>query len=193
MSQAPETGQPPRYNRSFGGLAGSMIVLVLVVLGIVVFRAAFRSTPTYEPDPVDYRALVASLQENGLSPAYPASLPDGWFVKDATFKPGERPVLDLALTTSDDHFAGIHEEDEDVDTLVDTYVGTDATEGDTVAVDSAAAPRWRTFSDPGGDHAYAAELGNQTVLVYGSAPDDELRTLVESLTTAKLAPSSSDS
>ena len=32
--------KPGRYNRSTGGLIGSMIVLVVVVLGIVVFRGA---------------------------------------------------------------------------------------------------------------------------------------------------------
>jgi hypothetical protein len=165
-----------------------MIVLVLVVLGIVVFRAAFRDTPTYEPDHVDYRSLVVSVQQAGLTPAYPTGLPHGWYVKNAQFRPGDRPVLDLALTTSDGHFAGLHEEDEDVHALVDTYVGTDATEGDPVTIDTPAASRWRTFSDPGGDHGYAAEVGGQTVLVYGSAPDDELRTLVGSLTTQKLEP-----
>jgi hypothetical protein len=165
-----------------------MVVLVLVVLGIVVFRGTFRNTPEYEPDHVDYRSLVVSVQQAGLTPAYPAELPEGWYVKDASFDTGDRPVLDLAMTTADDHFAGLHEEDEDLAELVDTYVGTDATEGGTVALDSEVASRWRTFSDPGGDHGYAAEVGGQTVLVYGSAPDDELRTLVESLTTAPLKP-----
>jgi Protein of unknown function (DUF4245) len=188
VSQASETGQPSRYQRSFGGLVGSMIVLVLVVLGIVVFRGAFRNTPEYDPQPVDYRSLVVSIQQAGLSPAYPAELPDGWFVKDAAFDAGDRPVLDLALTTADDHFAGLHEEDEGVDELVDTYVGTDATEGETVTIDSEIAPRWRTFADPGGDHGYAAEVDGQTVLVYGSAPQTELQTLVESLTTEHLRP-----
>ncbi|GAA1157243.1 hypothetical protein GCM10009606_39020 [Nocardioides aquiterrae] len=165
-----------------------MIVLVLVVLGIVVFRGTFRNTPEYEPDHVDYRSLVVSIQQAGLTPAYPAALPDGWYVKDASFDTGERPALDLAMTTADDHFAGLHEEDEDLAELVDTYVGTDATEGEPVALDSAVASRWRTFSDPGGDHGYAAEVSGQTVLVYGSAPQDELETLVESLTTAPLKP-----
>jgi hypothetical protein len=188
VSDASQTGRSSRYQRSFGGLVGSMVVLVLVVVGIVVFRGAFRNTPEYEPEHVDYRSLVVSIQQAGLTPPYPADLPSGWYVKDATFDSGDRPVLDLALTTADDHFAGLHEEDEDVDELVDTYVGTDATEGKAVTLDSPVAKRWRTFTDPGGDHGYAAEVGGQTVLVYGSAPDDELRTLVESLTTARLRP-----
>src|SRR3954463_2040844 len=103
-----------------------MIVLVLVVVGIVIFRGAFRNTPEYEPEHVDYRSLVVSIQQAGLTPAYPRELPAGWYVKDTTFDMGDRPVLDLALTTAGDHFAGIHEEDAAVDELVDTYVGTDA-------------------------------------------------------------------
>jgi hypothetical protein len=173
VSEVSDTGRPGRYQRSFGGLIGSMIVLVLVVLGIVVFRGAFRNTPSYDPEPVDYEAVVTSLQQ-------------GWFAKDVWFERGDRPQFDLALMTSDEHFAGLHEEDESVEALVDTLVGTDATRGDTVTIDSEVAPRWQTFSDPGGDHAFAAEVDGQTVLVYGSAPEEELRTLVESLTTDRL-------
>jgi hypothetical protein len=186
VSEVSDTGRPGRYQRSFGGLIGSMIVLVLVVLGIVVFRGAFRNTPSYDPEPVDYEAVVTSLQQGGLTPVYPATLPQGWFAKDVWFERGDRPQFDLALMTSDEHFAGLHEEDESVEALVDTLVGTDATRGDTVTIDSEVAPRWQTFSDPGGDHAFAAEVDGQTVLVYGSAPEEELRTLVESLTTDRL-------
>jgi hypothetical protein len=183
VSEASETGRPGRYPRSAGGLIGSIVVLVLVVVGIVLFRGAFRNTPSYEPEPVDYRSLVVSLQQNGLHPAYPRDLPDGWFVKDVTPPAGDRPVFDLAMTTADGRFAGLHQEDRGVDDLVDTYVGTDAIEGDEVRISGTVAPEWRTFSDPGGDHAFAAELGDETVLVYGSTTEDALRGLVESLTT----------
>jgi len=189
VSEASETGRAGRYNRSAGGLVGSMIVLVLVVFGIVVFRGTFRDTPTYEPDHVDYLALVTSIQQGaGLEPVYPATLPGGWYVKATTFNPGDRPVLELAMTTDEGHFAGMHQEDRSVDDLVDSLVGTDATEGDEVQLDSSVASTWQTFSDPDGDHAFAAQVGDDTVLVYGSAPEDDLRTLVESLTTAQLDP-----
>jgi hypothetical protein len=188
VSEGNQSGTPGRYTRSTGGLIGSMIVLVLVVLGIVVFRGAFRETPEYKPDHIDYLELVTSIQQAGLTPVYPAELPDGWYVKDATFTPGDRPVFDLAMTTADDQFAGLHQEDRSLDELVDTYVGDDATQGDDVDVSGTVAPTWQTFSDPGGDHAFAAQVGDDTILVYGSAPDDELRGLVESLTTAELTP-----
>jgi hypothetical protein len=188
VSEASGTGRPGRYNRSTGGLIGSMIVLVLVVLGIVIFRGTFRDTPTYEPDHIDYLSLVTSIQQQGLEPAYPAELPDGWYVKDASFTPGDRPVLDLAMTTDDGHFAGLHQEDAAVQGLVSTLVGEDATQGDDVDIDGTVAPTWETFTDPDGDSAFAAQVGDDTVLVYGSASEDELRALVESLTTDQLDP-----
>lgn len=189
MSQASETGRPGRYNRSFGGLIGSMIVLVLVVFAIVAFRGTFRDTPEYEPEPVDYLALVESVQTGGLTPVYPGQLPEGWFVKQATFTPGERPVFDLAMTTDEDHFAGLHQEDEGVDELVRTYVGTDATEGDPVTLEGEITSQWQTFTDPGGDTAFATEVGDETVLVWGSAPAEDLESLVATLTTAPLGAS----
>lgn len=188
MSEASETGRAGRYNRSAGGLVGSMIVLVLVVFGIVIFRGTFRDTPEYEPEHVDYLPVVTSIQQLGLEPVYPPSLPDGWFVKQATFTPGDRPVFDLAMTTDEQHFAGMHQEDRSVDALVDTLVGTEAVEGDEVQLDSGVASTWQTFSDPDGDHAFAAQVGEDTVLVYGSAPEDDLRALVESLTADPLDP-----
>ena len=69
-------------------------------------------------------------------------------------------------------------------TLVATYVDEDAVEGEAVGVANVLAPRWRQFTDAGGDTAYAAEVGGEWVLVYGSAPADDLLTIVESLTDA---------
>jgi hypothetical protein len=111
VSQAPETGRPGRYERSFGGLIGSMIVLVLVVFGIVVFRGTFRDTPEYTPSDIDYDALVASVQDTGLEPVHAPQVPAGWTVKDASFRSGERPALDVVFATDDERTVGIHQED----------------------------------------------------------------------------------
>ncbi|MBZ5741323.1 DUF4245 family protein [Nocardioides mangrovi] len=191
MSQTSQTGQsgtPGRYNRSFGGLVGSMIVLVLVVLGIVVFRGAFRDTPDYEPDHIDYLELVTSVQQLGLKPVYPPSLPDGWYVKDASYLPGDRPAVDMVFTTADEHTAGIHQEDASDHGLIATYVGEAATEDDTKPLVTDLGS-WHSWTDTDGDHAWTTEIGDDTVLVYSSGDADDLRDLVESLTTAKLDPS----
>jgi hypothetical protein len=188
VSDAQETGRPGRYVRSTGGLVGSMIVLVVVVVGVVVFRAAFRTTPSYQPHPVDYRSLIVSVQQQGLKPAYPARLPKGWYVKDASFAPGDRPAVDLEMTTSAGHFVGMHQENADVHNLVDDLVGTGAVEGGKVRIDSPVASSWREWTDPDGDHAYSADLHRETLLVYGSAPVSEIKRLIGTLTTEKLEP-----
>lgn len=182
------TGKPGRYTRSTGGLIGSMIVLVLVVLGIVVFRGGFRDTPNYQAEPIDYRDLVISVQQAGLKPAYPPTLPHGWYAKDASFLPGERPVFDLVFATDDQHTAGIHQENASARDLVSTYVGTAASEDGDVHLDSPLASTWTAWTDTDGDHAYTTRLGEETLLVYSSGDHDALTSFTESLTTAKLDP-----
>ena len=42
---------------------------------------------------------------------------------------------------------------------------------------------WQVFVDDGGDLAYAAQLGDQVVMVYGSAGEEDLRLVLDRLTT----------
>jgi hypothetical protein len=187
VSGTEQTGKPGRYQRSFGGLIGSMIVLVIAVLALVVFRGTFRETPEYEAPDIDYVAMVTSIQQLGLEPVYPPELPDGWSVKDASFRSGSRPAVDLVLTTSDQKTAGVHQADESERSLLGTYVGDGATEnGDTLTTDLGAWTGWDDTEDA--DHAWTTEIGDDTVLVYSSGDADDLRSFVESLTTAKLQP-----
>lgn len=180
------TGQPSRYNRSFGGLVGSIIVLVLVVVGIVVFRGAFRTTPAYEPDDVDYLAMVSSIQQLGIETVYPPTLPAGWSTKTASFESGDRPAIDMVFTTDDAHTAGVHQADASATDLLDTYVGSGASEsGDTLTT---GVGTWTGWDDTDSDHAWTTELGRDTVLVYSSGDADALRAFVQSLTTATLKP-----
>ena len=72
-------------------------------------------------------------------------------------------------------------------TLLETYVDADAAKGDVVSVDGAIVPEWQEWSDAGGDHAYSATVGDTEVLVYGSAPTEDLLTIVRSLTDAPVA------
>ena len=47
---------------------------------------------------------------------------------------------------------------------------------------------WQVFEDAGGDLAYAAEVGDDVVMVYGSAAEEDLRLVLERLTTAPVTP-----
>ena len=42
-------------------------------------------------------------------------------------------------------------------------------EGAPVELGSKVATRWRSFTDSGGDYALAAEIGDRTLVVFGSA------------------------
>ena len=48
------------------------------------------------------------------------------------------------------------------------------------------AREWEGYTDGGGDTAYLAEVGDETVMVYGSAPADDLHTIIDALTRAEL-------
>lgn len=186
MSEETQTGKPGRYQRSFGGLIGSMIVLVLVVLGIVAFRGTFRDTPEYQPPDIDYREMVVSIQQLGLEPVYPPRLPDEWSVKDASFDSGNRPAVDMVFTTDDERTAGVHQEDESERALLGTYVGDGVREnGDTLTTPVGT---WTGWDDTDTDHAWTTEVGDDTVLVYSSGDPEALRAFVESLTTEPLQP-----
>ena len=91
------------------------------------------------------------------------------------------------MLTDDDLFVGVRQADDDLANLLETYVDADAVKGDAVTVEGAIVPEWQEWSDAGGDHAYSATVGDTEVLVYGSAPTEDLLTVVRSLTDAPVA------
>ena len=184
---APAPEQPSRYDRSFGGLVAAMIATVVFVAAYVGFRALTRDQPDIEPK-VDYASCVAYLQEADVTVVHPASLPAGWTANGIHFEQGEPPAWRIGMVTDEDEFVGVVQQPEDVDDLLDHYVdtgpdqGADASPENTLGVTS-----WQTWSDPGGDHAFSAQLeagplAGQTLLVYGSAPVADLETVVGLLT-----------
>lgn len=189
-----QSGRPGKYQRSFAGLIGAMLVLLVALVVYVVFREVFRTTPRFEPEPVDYRALVESLQESGEHPVYPKELPEGWLVKDARFTPGDDPVWQLSMDTADGRFVAVRQEEESAEDLAEEWLDPEAEEGEKATVETDLGELWRTWSDEGGDLGYSIELPEptaQTVLVYGSASADEQRELMLQLTARDLAPSQS--
>jgi hypothetical protein len=184
--QQQPVGRAGRYQRSVAGGVGSMIVLVAVVLAFVAFRAVFRDNDGADVEPVDYLAVVGPAQEAGVQVVYPPTLPEGWMATSVDFVPGGRPAFGVGLLTDEEKFVGVRQEDDDLATLLETYVDDDAVEGDAVTVEGSVVPEWQEWSDAGGDHAYSATVGDTEVLVYGSAPTADLLTVVRSLTDAPL-------
>ncbi len=186
-----ESGSPGRYSRSANGLIAALVVTVLLVVALVGFR---ESTDTdldnSDPDAVDYLETVGLVQDSGVDVVYPPTLPDGWKATNVAFVPGERPAFGLSMLTDDETFVGVRQEDESVDDLLETYVDEETSEEDPIEVDSEIATSWAGYSDEGGDLAYTAVLGDDTVMVFGSAETEDLRRMIESLTTRPLEASS---
>jgi hypothetical protein len=116
--------------------------------------------------------------------AYPASLPRGWIAREPHFTAGDRPAWALPMLTDDGEFVGVQQEDAPLDDLLETYVPEGAHQGKDVRIDSGVGSTWSSWSDGERDHAFATTLGDDTLLVYGSAPVADLKELVGRLTTA---------
>jgi len=177
--------QAGRYQRSFSGMTGALLVTLLVIGGFVAFRALNRDEVDEGPQAVDYLDTVEVVQDEGVAVAYPPTLPSGWRATSVEFEPGKRPAWGVGFLTDEDRFVGIRQEHADLDDLLATYVDEQPSELDEVDLPDAVAPTWRVFEDEGGDTAYAARVGGDWVLVYGSAPRDDVQAMAEALTTER--------
>ena len=175
--------QPSRYTRSFNGMVGALIVTILFVLAFVGWRALFRDDVDNGAPTVDWRESVELADGAGLAVVRPRELPAGWQATSVDLvATGDDPRWGLGVLTDDDEFIGIRQQDASVDDLVELYVDEEPEQGDEVTVRSDVASTWQTWSDDGGDHGYSTELGDETVLVYGSAPVEQIEVFIGLLT-----------
>jgi hypothetical protein len=182
----PQTGAR-RYPRTFGGLIGSMIVLVVAVVGYWVIQNVTHDQPEGGPVAVDYLDTVKTVQGAGIQIAYPRSLPEGWIAQESTFTPGDRPVWMLPMLTDAGKYVGIHQADAPLADMLETDMPKGARQGEDVRIESGLpgdqAATWSSWSDGTRDHGFATTVGDDTLLVYGSAPVEDLKKLIGLLTT----------
>lgn len=176
--------QPGRYQRSLSGMVGALLVVLLVIGAYVAFRALNRDELSVGPETVDYREAVGFAQDVGRTVVYPSSVPDGWRATSVDSRTATEWGIGFLAP---DGFAGVRQSEASLDELLDTLVDENVEEEAPVRLDSTIATTWNAYSDSGGDLAYAAEFEEGWVLVYGSAPEADLRTLAERLTTEPLA------
>ena len=175
-------GQPSRYNRSFGGMTGALLVTVLFVVAFVTWRGLFRTDADDTPVAVDWQESVQLADEAGLQVVHPRELPAGWVATSVDLRAGDEPRWGLGVLTDEGDFVGIRQQDASVDALVEQYVDEKAEAGDDASVDSEITDTWQTWSDEGGDVGYSTELGDEALLVYGSAPAEDIETYIGLLT-----------
>lgn len=185
--QTQPTGKAGRYQRSVTGLVTSLVVTVIGLGALLYFTGIFRNDLEIKPEAIDYLETVESAQQAGLAPVYPATLPDGWIATGVEIEPGDDPVFMLRMLTDENRFVAVRQEDATVPGMLAAWVDDEpqVADGHTVPDDVRApvARSWKGYTDEGGDTAYAAELGEETLLVFGSASAEDLQTIIDSLVT----------
>ncbi|MGI8523273.1 MAG: DUF4245 family protein [Nocardioides sp.] len=175
--------QPARYQRSFGGLVGALLLTLLLIGSFVLLRACNTPDLAVRPKAVDYLSDVRYAQQAGARLAYPPALPAGWIVTAVDFTPGTHPAFGLSMLTPAGEYVGLRQDPRPVSDLLTTYVDPHAHDDGPVTIAGALTPDLESWSDTGGDHALSTTYDGDSVLVFGSAKEADLHTVVEALTT----------
>jgi len=188
-----------RYPRTFGGLIGSLIVLLAVVVPIAVLTHWWGDTNRAQADKelgvsksADWQGTVRTIQSargqagTDLAIVYPRRLPKGWYANtEPSFAPGTHPAWAMNFVKGETSYVGLAQAHDSARHLAAQYVDAHPRQGATVTVATQVATRWTTWSDSGADHAYSATVGGDTLLVWGPK-DADLKTFLGLLTTEKL-------
>lgn len=170
-----------RYETSFLGLIGAMIITVAAVLGVIGFRQFFANDVEIGVTAVDWRESVELAESADLAVAHPDEIPEGWVATSVDLVAVGRTQWGLGMLTDDEKFVGIRQTNDSVRTLVSEYVDEKAERGEDTTIDSAVATTWETWTDEGGDTGYAVDIDGTAILVYGSAPVEDITAIVETL------------
>jgi hypothetical protein len=164
-----------------------MVVTLLVIGAFVALRAVSRTELDVKPQAVDYLAAAGAAHDAGRRVVYPERLPRGWIATSVDYVPGHRPAWGVGMLTSRGgaDFVGVRQEAAPLDALLTTYVDAHPTKGPKVRVPGSVATTWQEYADAGGDHAFAATVRGDEVLVYGSAPVADLRRVLGLLTDSR--------
>lgn len=157
--------QSARYQRSAGGLAGALVVLVVLTGAWVAFRSVLSRDPTSPVQRVDYARDVPLAREAAdFHLVAPARLPPGWQATTVRFTPAPGAHWHLGVLTDQRRYVGLEQGADSVRSMVEEYVDASAVRGRPVDVSGDA---WSTYTDSGGDLALVRRVGRTATLVVG--------------------------
>lgn len=171
--------QPARYQRSFSGMAGAMVVTLVLILVYVGVQTVFDQ-PATQVKTVDYsRVLPAARKAADFDLVAPQKLPAGWRPTTVSFVNAPGAHWHLGVLTDKGRYVGLEQADAPVRSMVSDYVDKEAERGGATAV---AGEPWTTYTDSGGDLALVRRAGRTTTLVVGhDVPRSDLVTYAASL------------
>lgn len=157
-----------------------MLVLVLLLLVFVGLRGLNRTEPVDPVRAVDYEQPARFARESAdFEVLTPRRLPEGWLATSVRFE-GERPQSwHLGFLTDERRYVGLDQVQQSVADAVEDLVGEQAEAGGSVAIDGVP---WQRYED-GRDLGLTRRDAQQriTIVVVGTAPEDELVRFVQSL------------
>jgi hypothetical protein len=178
---------PSRYERSFPGMVGAMIVTLAAIAAFVAFRAINRDDLEVHREAIDYLPQVADIQQGApFRIAYPPELPEDWRVTEIDFDDEVGLTWSVDLLTDDGDYVAIRQAETSIRPLIDEYVDEGAFGGDDLMLEGSLADTWESWQDAQGDHAVVADLGKTSLLVFGTADESELEEFAASLVTSRV-------
>jgi len=162
-------------------------IVALAVALVAAIGWYYVGRPDESAQPVktaDWSAWVkAGRADDALLLHAPDALPDGWRATLASYQGGNQARWRLGLLTDDGKYVGVEETYDRADDLVEQYVDKNAVQGPDVTINGTT---WQSWTDSGGDYAVSVDITvpggrSESVLVLGSAPDEEIRAFAESL------------
>jgi len=183
-----ETSRKHRANQTLLNLVVATIASLAIVLFLVVVVVRPDPAPS---DPIDYAAIAADAQGSADAPLIAPALPVGWSANDARFGSREQVVTGyVGVVTPSTQFValvqGIDANPTWQSTVLDRLqeTGTTTIDGVTWTVYDN-----RTGEDPGNfAYALATVSGQSTILLHGTAPDEEFDLLAASIAAELDAP-----
>ena len=158
--------QPGRYQRSPNALIGSLLVVLLVIIGFVGLRSLGRGNQDVAVPSVDYAAAALQARAQGLVlAAAPEPLPKGWRATSVRYSGRPDPSWHVGILSDEQTYVAIEERRATPDAMAARFLDQDAQQGGAAEIDGV---RWQTWTS-GDGFALVRATGRDTLFVGGPA------------------------
>lgn len=177
-----KTSRVHRENQTARNLVGALVVSLGVVLLIVL--VVVRPAPP-PPEPIDYAATAAEAQPTVDEQLIAPAMSDEWRANSATLqRTGGVTTWYVGFITPSEQFIGMRQGIEANETWLAAQLG-DTRLPEPVTIDDTTWTSYdnRTAKDTGNlAYAMTIEQGESTIVLFGTAPDEEFASLAAAVT-----------
>jgi Protein of unknown function (DUF4245) len=181
-ARAVDVVRPTRPVKTFTDMARSL-GLMAVVIGALLLIGPARTLVfpgSARMQPVDYSHRVAAFKDVVGTVLSPTDLPRGWRANAASFDArGDRAHLRLGFATPGSLFAGLDESNGPPAQLVSSVLGPPGAR--VIGTTTIGGETWDVRRSQRGEEALTLRTGPLTLVITGSATNEQLRTLAGSL------------